>query len=220
MIESCEIFSLLPPKAAAAEITSFADASPLFPEEEAELGEVAEERRRDFTMGRHCARLALARLGLGPLPILRGASREPLWPAGICGSITHCEGYSAAAVALRSDIQSIGVDAESVRPLSDSEVKLIALETERCWIAAADPRVPWSLLLFSAKESIFKAWFQIMGTWLGFEQARIEFHPSAGRFRAAILQDQKNAERNFPTEFVGRFCATSTMVITTAFLPV
>jgi 4'-phosphopantetheinyl transferase EntD len=179
-----------------------------------------EKRRRDFTMGRHCARQALARLGFEPSPILRGASREPVWPPGVCGSITHCEGYCAAVVALRSAIPTIGVDAESLRPLSDGVLERIASETERCWIEAAGPSsVPWSLLLFSAKESVFKAWFQVMGTWLGFEEARIEFQPSAGRFRAVILPHEKNRDPDAPAEFIGRFCVSSERVVTSAFLP-
>ena len=72
---------------------------PLLPAERAALGQVVDGRRRDFAAGRHCARRALARLVGSPEPILSGPDREPVWPQGIVGSITHCDGYRAAAVA-------------------------------------------------------------------------------------------------------------------------
>jgi 4'-phosphopantetheinyl transferase EntD len=74
----------------------------LFPEEAMQLDGAVDSRLREFATGRSCARQALAGLGLAPAPILRGAKREPLWPAGIVGSITHCRGYRAAAVAFNN----------------------------------------------------------------------------------------------------------------------
>ncbi|KOG87977.1 hypothetical protein ADK38_22405, partial [Streptomyces varsoviensis] len=48
----------------------------LFPEEEALIAKAVDKRRREFTTARHCARQALARLGLPPAPLVhreRGA---------------------------------------------------------------------------------------------------------------------------------------------------
>lgn len=194
-------------------------AAALLPEEEAALGRVSEKRRRDFSLGRECARRALLKLGIGTVPILRGAEREPLWPAGVCGSITHCERYCAAVVALKSDIRGIGIDAERVQPLQDGVLKRVALETERVWMKGADPQVPWDILLFSAKESVFKAWFPATGTWLGFEHARIEFQPASKSFRAIILPHAPDAPGDAPRELSGRFQIDRERVLTSAFIP-
>jgi len=92
------------------------DAS-LFPEEEAAIGGAIEKRRREFATARTCARRALVRLGVAPQSILPGPGGAPSWPAGIVGSITHCDGYRGCAVARVTDLRSIGIDAEPNEPL-------------------------------------------------------------------------------------------------------
>lgn len=149
------------------------------------LGDVTEKRRRDFTIGRYCAHRALRLQGDSSQPLLIGAHGEPMWPPGIVGSITHCPGYCAAAVAKRRDIAAIGIDVELNCDIPKDEVDLIALGCERRWLDAM-PRanISWSSVLFSAKESVYKAWFPLMRTWLGFEDVAIRVAPEAGRFFA------------------------------------
>ncbi len=219
MPDSFNITSLVPRAAAVAEIAGSCDAAKLLPEEEAALGDVSNKRRRDFALGRECARQALQKLGIGPMPILRGGTGEPLWPPGVCGSITHCEGYCGAVAAFQADIPGIGIDAECLRAVRDGVLEHVALETERVWIKGADSRIPWDILLFSAKESVFKAWFPAVGTWLGFEHARIEFHPATRGFRAIVLPNAPGARGNAPTELIGRFRVDSERVQTCAVIP-
>ena len=69
-------------------------------------------RRAEFTAAWACARTALARLGLPAVPVLAGRAGEPRWPAGETGSITHCTGYRACAVARITDLAGLGIDAE------------------------------------------------------------------------------------------------------------
>jgi 4'-phosphopantetheinyl transferase EntD len=167
---------VVPAKAVAAETRADESPAELFPAEEALLARAVQKRRREFTAGRVCARRALARLGVAPAPLLAGPNREPLWPAGVVGSITHCEGYRAAAVARASDVLSIGIDAEPNGPTPDGVFERIALPAESAWVRAAvriAPEVHWDRMLFCAKESVYKAWFPLAGRWLGFEDALI-----------------------------------------------
>lgn len=83
---------------------------PLSPEEELSLGRVVQNRKREFATGRACAHRANRAMGLTPSPILVGAGREPIWPSGVTGSITHCRGLCAAAVASSDEVRSIGLD--------------------------------------------------------------------------------------------------------------
>ncbi|MFE1441956.1 4'-phosphopantetheinyl transferase [Streptomyces sp. NPDC058739] len=159
--------------------------SELFPEERALITRALPKRRAEFTSGRGCAHRALTGLGLAPVPVLRGPKREPLWPAGVTGSLTHCHGYRAAAVARQSDYASIGIDAEEDKPLPEGVVDRIALPAERAQLTR--PGGPhWDTLLFSAKESVYKAWFPLTGRWLGFEDAYLTLHPG-GTFEARLL---------------------------------
>jgi 4'-phosphopantetheinyl transferase EntD len=113
----------------------------LFPEERESLGVVVDKRLREFTTGRVCARKSLLKLGIQPCPIRIGPRREPIWPQGIAGSITHCSGFCAAAVASSLDLCSIGIDAEENLPLGEGVIEIIASPQERTEIRT--PRGSW-----------------------------------------------------------------------------
>src|SRR5258708_33184115 len=97
-----------------AAVESFGDdpAAVLFPQERAAIARASESRRREFATARACARAAMTRLGLSEVAVLPGSRGAPQWPEGVTGSITHCAGYRAAAVALTRDVVSLGVGAE------------------------------------------------------------------------------------------------------------
>src|ERR1700690_841941 len=125
------IEEILPPVVATGE--SFDDIldAPLFPEEEALLAKAVDKRRREFTTARACARAALSKLGVPAVPIVPGFRGAPQWPAGVVGSITHCDGYRACAVAHENDIVTIGLDAEPHAELPDGVLKAVSLAPER-----------------------------------------------------------------------------------------
>ncbi|MET9534791.1 4'-phosphopantetheinyl transferase superfamily protein [Streptomyces sp. NPDC006649] len=168
-----------------------AEAAPLLPGEERLVARAVPSRRAEFATARACARAALAQLGVAPAAILKGARGEPLWPAGIVGAMTHCAGYRAAAVARAADVVSLGMDAEPHLPMpGDGELGLVTVDEELRYLpelAARRPEVCWDRLLFSAKESVYKAWFPMTGRWLGFEDAVITPDPDAGTFTARLL---------------------------------
>jgi len=151
------------------------------------------KRRAEFTTVRTCARIALGRLGLPPAPLLSGPKREPLWPAGVVGSITHCDGYRAAAVARASEVAAIGIDAEPHDPLPAGILDRVTLPAERAHLADLPSGVHWDRLLFSAKESVYKTWFPLTRRWLGFEEAALLLapgpRPERGTFTADLLVD-------------------------------
>ena len=130
------IADLLPPAAAASESTGDpTDAGPgLFPAEEAVMRTAGPRRRAEFAAGRLCARAALARLGVPAAPILPGPAGQPRWPAGVTGSITHCAGYRACAVARTTEVAAIGIDAEPDAALPAGLIGMVATGPERAWI--------------------------------------------------------------------------------------
>jgi len=182
------IAELLPPAVVAVESFGEPQASSLLPGEAAAVATAGRVRRTEFAAGRACARAALAELGVPPGPVLPGRAGEPVWPAGVVGSLTHCAGYRACAVARAGDLAAIGIDAEPDRALPGGVLAAVAGDAERSRIAdlcAADPGVPWDLLLFCAKESVYKAWFGASGLRLRFADVRAEF-AEAGRFTAHV----------------------------------
>lgn len=186
----CLIAAIVPPHAVAAEALGDAPETTLLPEEEAALGRAAEVRRREFATSRWLARRALAALGVPASPILPGPNREPMWPQGVVGSITHCRGYCAAVVAPAARMQAVGIDAEVHAPLPAGVLPMVARDDEQEWIKAREgDGIWWECLLFSAKEAVFKAWFPLTNRWLGFHDVRVTIAPDAQRFHAHFLVD-------------------------------
>jgi 4'-phosphopantetheinyl transferase EntD len=219
------IEELLPGEVSAVEVYGDLPEAVLFPEEEAVIARAVEKRRREFTAARACARAALARLGQPPVAILPGTRGAPQWPPGIVGSMTHCAGYRAAAVARASDMIAIGLDAEPDRSLPDGVLQVIALDEEHAGLrglqalACASPAPCWDRLLFSAKESVYKAWFPLTGRWLGFEEAAITFHPADGTFAARLLVPGPTLDGGQLTGFSGRWLARDGLVLTAIAMP-
>lgn len=146
--------------------------------EETALAErMVDRRRREFTTVRGCARRALRGLGRPRPPMVPGSAGEPTWPAGVVGSMTHCEHYRAAAVARQEDVDCLGIDAEPNAPLPAGVLARVATTPEELdrlrSLAAERPDVAVDRLLFSVKESLYKAWYPREGRWLGFGDALV-----------------------------------------------
>jgi 4'-phosphopantetheinyl transferase EntD len=216
------IEKIVPATVACAEAFGDRPDAVLFQPEEALVAGVAAKRRREFATGRHCARLALAELGVAPAAVLRGETREPLWPAGIVGSITHCAGYRAAVVARARDVLTTGVDAEPDQGLPAGVLELVALPGERERLhdlSAAAPGTCWDRLLFSAKESVYKAWFPLTGRWLGFHDADVTIDAAGGTFDVRLLAPAAD-DGGFPLSgFAGRWLAESGLILTAVTVP-
>jgi 4'-phosphopantetheinyl transferase EntD len=194
----------------------------LFPAEQEALGQAVEKRRREFITARACARDALGRLGIAPQPIPSGSRGEPVWPGGVVGSITHCAGYRACAVALDRDLTTIGIDAELAEPLPAGLIGDIALPEERRWIerlTAEDPGTCWDRLLFSIKESIYKAWFPLARSWLGFEDASVGIDPERGTFAAHLLVPGPTLNGRHLDGFSGTWMVAEGLVLSAIAVP-
>lgn len=183
------IETVVPPWVSVVESRQDVDVA-LFPEEEAVVERAVESRRREFSSARDCARKALKELGVAPQAIGTGARGEPLWPPGVVGSITHCDGYRASAVAMARDVVTLGIDAEPHAALPAGLLPDIARVEELAKLRRlrlARPELHWDRLLFSAKESVYKAWFPIAKRWLGFEDAIVDFDPGTESFVVELL---------------------------------
>ncbi|MET8910657.1 4'-phosphopantetheinyl transferase superfamily protein [Micromonospora sp. NPDC004551] len=217
------IETLLPAGAVAVEAFSDIPGEAPWPGEEDLLARAVEARRREFVTARRCAREALARLGYAPAPIRPGPKREPRWPAGVVGSITHCAGYRAAAVARDTALAGLGIDAEPHEPMPGGVAEVVTTAGEPAALArlrAAHPAVHWDRLLFSAKESVYKAWYPLTGRWLGFEDAELSVDPAAGSFTARVLVDATRADGGPPLAALdGRWLVADGLVLTAVAVP-
>jgi 4'-phosphopantetheinyl transferase EntD len=194
----------------------------LSPDEEAGLGQAVDRRRREFVTVRGCARRALDRLGLPPSSIPTGARGEPRWPQGVVGSITHCAGYRACALAQAADVAAVGIDAEPHEALRDGLLDGIAQAQERIWLGElmrTEPAVHWDRLVFSAKEAVYKTWFPLAKRWLGFEDTIVTVDGARQVFHARLLVPGPLVEERPLTALEGRWLIRDGLVLTAITLP-
>jgi 4'-phosphopantetheinyl transferase EntD len=191
----------------------------LLPEELTLVERAVPKRQREFAAARNCARRALSALGESPGPILAGPRREPLWPRGVVGSITHCSGYCAAVVTYRERLLGLGIDAELNLPLpadlrdsvcTPEELRDFDLRGITADRLGADP----AMLVFSAKESIYKAWYPITGVWLGFENATLALDLQRQCFSVRFDLDALTNTLVRNIDFQGRFAVTERHIFT------
>ena len=187
----------------------------MFASEEACVVGAVAERRREFATVRCCARDALRRIGVTGVPILRDPDRVPRWPAGVIGSMTHCEGYRAAAVARSDELGGIGIDAEPHGALPADVLELILLDEERAAqraLADAEPSLHWDRIAFCAKEAVFKAWFPLTRSWLGFHNVSTALGMD-GTFAARLLVRDALAGDGELESFAGRWVVDHGLVV-------
>jgi 4'-phosphopantetheinyl transferase EntD len=137
----------------------------LTPAEAAQCAGAVDKVRRQRGAARHLARSLLRELGLPPADILRGRSGEPLWPAGVVGSMSHDDSAAAVVLSQGGHGLTLGVDIEPVDPLPAELVSLIAKPEELDSFGALVSQ----RLLFAVKEAVFKAVFPQ-------DRAFLEFH--------------------------------------------
>ena len=150
--------------------TTFTDADLLWLPHHAELANAGRKRKAEHLAGRIAAAHALPDHtvpGIGP-------SGEPLWPEGVSGSITH-SGTQAIAVVTQYPAL-IGIDCETI--LSENEAReikdgIIDTQEEPVLSRLGYPFALALTLAFSAKESLFKALFPRVQSWMGFESTRV-----------------------------------------------
>ncbi len=213
------IANLLPPEVASHAVRGDEGPGTLFPEEAALVARAVPSRVREFTAARLCAHAALRGLGVAPQPIGRGRDREPLWPPGIVGSLTHCAGYRAACAARRRDVAAVGIDAEPHGPLPPGVLAQVSTAPERAWLRDAPPGTHWDRVLFSAKESLYKAWHPLARRWLGFEEAVVTFRPADGAFEARLRVALPETAGREVEVWPGRFLIRDGLVLTAVVVP-
>ncbi|GAA0724684.1 4'-phosphopantetheinyl transferase family protein [Dokdonella soli] len=132
------------------------------------------KRKAEHLAGRYLGQLLLRRHCLqSPIPI--GGNRQPLWPEGWVGSITHTDSVAITCIADAGQVGLLGVDLE--RWLCDQVAEEISAtlicSSEDRVLQGAWPRARALTLAFSAKESLFKAIYPVVGYYFNFDCVEI-----------------------------------------------
>jgi len=195
-----------------------------WPEERAALSRALPGRLREFDAGRAAARAAMAGLGVAPAPVLHGADRAPIWPAGLTGSITHGAGACLAAVARRRDLRAIGLDLEADAPLEPELFETICTPEELDRLATLPQRARGqrARLIFSAKEAAYKAQYPLSRTLFDFHTLEIRLdtddtNKRSDKFTARFLRPV--APFAAGSLISGRYAIGGGLIVTAATLP-
>lgn len=155
-----------------------------------------DKRKKEFATGRKLARAALAELDHQGVEILNGPDRAPIWPSGIAGSISHCDRVAVVAMT-RAAHGTIGVDVEHRDELKRELWKTVFLPHEISALDAdfdASMRGRMALVLFSAKEALYKAQYPRTTTFMGFHELHVAItpdprDPTMGTLRCTFQND-------------------------------
>lgn len=210
---------LLPAPSVVEELEPADWAAPLDPREATIVAAAPERRRREFAAGRSCARRALARLGHYDAAVFTGPEREPVFPPGVVGAITHTGRFGAVAVAPAARIAALGIDAERDRPFEPTAVAMVCTEAERRALPSGGAG-SWPAVAFSAKESLFKAWFPLAGRRIGFHDAVVALDAARGTFVARVLVTPPPRAAALGAGVEGRFAIRDGLILTALAVPV
>ncbi len=154
-------------------ISSFLEMGFSLPES---LNKAVAKRQSEYLAGRYCAKQALLSLNapIQALGQLGEKNRAPLWPANFVGSISHSHGLARAVVARAEDFLSIGIDSEKLV----SKEQAVKLKDHICYPLELTLGEKLGIeasfsLIFSAKESIFKAINPLVGVFFGYMDASL-----------------------------------------------
>lgn len=194
--------------------------TPLHAAEEALIARAVRKRQREFRAGRHAAHALFEKLNIPCDALLTGVQREPAWPRGWVGSISHTQGFCAAAIAASDHYRGIGLDIEQARPLQADLVDSLCTRREQDRLQ----RLRWQFgnnfasalyetILFSAKECIHKVYFPLNQHTLDFLDAEIQIDPTRGTLRATII-NPPSTPRHPITNLQGQFRVSANYIAT------
>lgn len=136
--------------------------------------EMATKRQAEYLAGRYNASLALKHLGMGDCDILRSNDRSPIWPSNVLGSITHTHAKTFTAAAYCADYKYLGIDYEKIIDLKTAEeIQSFIINENEEWIRHTSNFAQVLTILFSAKESLYKALYPYVGHFFDFSAASI-----------------------------------------------
>jgi 4'-phosphopantetheinyl transferase EntD len=178
-------------------IISPGDEDALEPEEATAFETSVTKVRRASGAARIVARQLLRRVGHAARALPKAKSGAPIWPSGVVGSISHDSTVAIAAVALRRDFRTLGIDIEPAEALPSELLPLVATPQEQMEI---DNDLGRARLLFVAKEAVYKAVHPLDQEFLDHHDVQINLNSRRG-----IVRGGRSVEL--------RFCVSSHLLV-------
>lgn len=138
------------------------------------LQKAVKKRRAEYLASRVLARQIMARLGHSGFILHNAADRSPLWPAGIQASLSHSDSVVVVAATSRSLCVGVDVEQKMTAGTAHETAGMLMCAAEKAYLHTLP--LDFSLaatLLFSLKESIYKALWPQLHQPMDFHQAEL-----------------------------------------------
>ncbi|PHM74419.1 4'-phosphopantetheinyl transferase family protein [Xenorhabdus kozodoii] len=140
------------------------------------LQSAVNKRRAEYLAARYCTQQVLNPLGYPDFQVTNAQDRAPIWPDNICGSISHSTHCAIAFAASCNHYRMIGVDIEQeIKPDTIESVSSSIINGNEAKLLTECP-LPFGqafTLMFSIKESLFKALYPHVKCFFDFHAAEI-----------------------------------------------
>lgn len=150
-----------------------------------------DKRRAEFLAGRVAARHVMRALQIPDSNVGIGSDREPVWPSGIAGSISHSD-HKVASLVCQSSDRLVGIDVEEVLDLHTGEEITSQVLSENELVMLQQDVTSLEILVtiaFSAKETLYKALFPRVRDFFDFKAAEVVTVPRDGQVCLALTHD-------------------------------
>lgn len=185
----------------------------LFDDESVCIKNAVSKRRKEFSTGRMLCRKCFDILGKEHAAVLQGTNREPLWPEGLKGSISHTDSLCVAVVTDREEILSVGVDIENQYGVTPDLWEHIFSADEILYIKESSSPSMTAAVIFSAKETFYKMQYPLTGKMLDFKDVEIKLDGRS--FDVGFKGQNKVFEKSLSS---GHFMAHDTHVLTISYM--
>jgi len=178
------------------------------------------KRQAEFLAGRLAARWCLKQCGFAPDPVPTipvGRHRAPVWPEGVAGSITHTTRRAICALCPASVASGVGIDLEEmIAPEQAESVAAQIHDDQELALALRSGIAPnaATTLIFSAKESLFKALYPRVGEYFGFEEARLLAVSASNERLVLELREAFHRRHDLPARHECRFALDANGALT------
>ena len=157
----------------------------LAPQEAATLQRANPKRRAEYATARMLAKHLLAGFGIEDFPLLSGAKREPLWPPGVVGSVTHTDTHAAVAVARNAHIRALGIDLETCARVTPKLLPKLLTPSEIERYSDVDPT-----LIFSAKEACYKFLYPSVRAYVDYLDVEVHLSSETSTFALSYVGEK------------------------------
>lgn len=179
------------------------------------------KRQAEFLAGRVLAKELLLQNGSFKNNVEIGNAREPIWPKGFIGSISHSDDVALVIISEKSNCKLIGCDIEPLVPVDViEEIKLTVLLKEELHFLYADNACKQETftLIYSAKESLYKALYPSVGFFFDFQAAKVVKINSQEKTISLSLTTTLNDSYKEHSVFTLRFSRVEQHVITVLYM--